>query len=84
MDYRFDTNGESLTMIHHPSISGVVGFRLDRPMRCTMDDVFTLRNGQWFTRGNEVHGRWVKPAQKTTAEKEMKNGNHRRTDQMVS
>ncbi len=72
MNYRFDTNGESLTMICHPSICNNAVFRLDKPLRCTIDDVFTLRNGQWFIAGILLNGMWINPVQESIAEKDMK------------
>jgi hypothetical protein len=67
--FRFDTGGKPLTDIAHPDICRGAAFRLDRPMTCSVDDLFEMDKGQWFKivfvdgerRRIPIDGRWVVP-----------------------
>lgn len=69
MRFRFDTDGKPLTEIAHESICDRAAFRLDKPLECTIDDVFELRQGAWYKlawsgEGFDLlplSGRWVLP-----------------------
>jgi hypothetical protein len=62
MFYKIDTKGELLKEINNPSISKIAKFKLDKPLACTLEDLFLLYDGQWFIlRGDfiRLQGRWV-------------------------
>ena len=78
VEYRFDTGGKPLKEIYHPDICERAAFRLDMPLHCTINDVFVLRDGQWFM-GNPANilleGRWTLPIAPAIAEKDWRKTN---------
>jgi hypothetical protein len=59
---RFDTDNKPIKKICHPDIAKGVYFELDKPLSCTVNDVFALVDGRWYllVQGDFVllNGRW--------------------------
>ena len=80
MRFRFDTGGKPLTEIAHEDICDRAAFRLDRPIECSIDDVFELMDGAWYKlvwhEGEYglllIEGRWVLPKIKTIPQRPAK------------